>query len=68
MIYKLTFLARAKKEWDNLDQGTRAQFRKKLEERKSEPKISKDKLSGMKDCYKIKLRSVGYSECVKIAL
>lgn len=60
MIYKLTFLARAKKEWENLDQGTREQFRKKLQERKSFPRISKDKLFGMKDCYKVKLRSVGY--------
>ena len=60
MTYRLTFLEHAKKEWEHLDQGTREQFRKKLEERKISPRVLKDKLSGMKDCYKIKLRSVGY--------
>jgi mRNA interferase RelE/StbE len=60
MTYRLTFLLRARKEWEELDWNLREQFRKKLEERKVFPRIEKDKLSGMKDCYKIKLRSVGY--------
>lgn len=32
----------------------------KLKERLTSPRIEADKLSGMTDCYKIKLRSAGY--------
>ncbi|MCY1311781.1 mRNA interferase toxin RelE [compost metagenome] len=35
-------------------------FKKKLAERQINPRVEKDKLSGMKDCYKIKLRDAGY--------
>ncbi len=60
MTYELTFLSQAKKEWDKLDHNTRNQFKKKLIERLDKPDIPKDKLSGMSDCYKIKLKASGY--------
>lgn len=60
MTYSVEFLEEAKKEWDKLDHTIQNQFAKKLFERKEEPVVLKDKLCGIKDCYKIKLRSVGY--------
>ena len=60
MTYKLKFKKKAKKEWDYLDSTVRNQFKKKLKERKVEPRIETAKLSGMENCYKIKLRSIGY--------
>lgn len=38
----------------------RATFKKKLAEGLLNPRVEKDKLSGMKDCYKIKLKDAGY--------
>jgi mRNA interferase RelE/StbE len=58
--YRLTFLKRAKKEWDKLAPDTRNQFSKKLQERIAEPRVKGDRLSQIPDCYKIKLNSVGY--------
>jgi mRNA interferase RelE/StbE len=58
--YKLTFLKRAKKEWDKLAPDTRAQFTKKLRQRLTAPHVPADRLSQLPDCYKIKLSSVGY--------
>ena len=49
MSFELGFLDAALKEWKKLDGATREQFKAKLAE-----------LSGHKDRYKIKLRSVGY--------
>ena len=60
MTYRLAFKKAAKKEWDNLDDSVRKQFKKKLLERLKKPKIESAKLNGMKDCYKIKLRRAGY--------
>lgn len=60
MNYKLGFLVSAKKEWNELDRAVKTQFKKKLKKRLSEPRIEKDRLSGMKDCYKIKLKSAGF--------
>lgn len=60
MTYSLAFKVEAKKEWDNLDAAIRRQFKKKLIERIESPRIESARLNGMKDCYKIKLRSVGY--------
>lgn len=60
MSYRLLFKAQAKKEWDKLDVTIRVQFKKKLVERIDEPRIESSRLSGMQDCYKIKLRSAGY--------
>lgn len=60
MSYELGFLDEALKEWHKLDDGTREQFKAKLAERLEGPRLSSAKLSGHKDRYKIKLRSVGY--------
>ena len=58
--YRLTFLRDAKKEWDKLGANIRAQFAKKLKERLRNPRVPAARLSGLPDCYKIKLRSAGY--------
>jgi mRNA interferase RelE/StbE len=58
--YKLTFLRDAKKEWDKLGPPLRKQFETKLRERLKGPRIPGDRLHGLPDCYKIKLRKAGY--------
>ena len=60
MTYKLVFKIDAKKEWDNLDPSVRSIFAKKLKERVERPRVESSRLAGMKDCYKIKLRRVGF--------
>jgi mRNA interferase RelE/StbE len=60
MTYKLRFHEKALKEWHKLSKGIQEQFKKKLEQRLENPRVPSASLSGMKDCYKIKLRSVGY--------
>ncbi len=60
MTYKLVFKQDAQKEWRKLDDTVRLQFKKKLQERLLNPRVEAARLSGMKDCYKIKLRSAGY--------
>jgi len=60
MTYSLEFHPKAFKEWSKLDYTVKSQFLKKLKERLENPKISKDKLSGYDNIYKIKLRSIGY--------
>jgi mRNA interferase RelE/StbE len=59
-IYKLVFKEEAKKEWDNLDATVRSIFAKKLKERMQHPRIESSRLSGMKDCYKIKVNRAGF--------
>lgn len=60
MTYRLVFKQDAKKEWDKLDSTIKSQFKKKLVERLENPRIESSRLSGMQDCYKIKLRSAGF--------
>jgi len=60
MSYELRFKEEALAEWRRLDGGLREQFKKKLIERLSEPRVPSAKLSGYSDRYKIKLRSAGY--------
>jgi mRNA interferase RelE/StbE len=60
MSYRLFFKEEAKKEWDRLDSSIRSVFAKKLKERIKQPRIESARLSGMHDCYKIKLRNAGY--------
>jgi len=60
MTYKLTFLEEAFKEWNKLSPDIRGQFKKKLEKCLISPHIKNSSLSGMADCYKIKLRTAGY--------
>lgn len=60
MNYSLEFKESALKEWHKLDGGIRAQFKKKLAERLERPRVESARLSGMVDCYKIKLKNAGY--------
>ncbi|MGG1947451.1 type II toxin-antitoxin system RelE/ParE family toxin [Trinickia sp. NRRL B-1857] len=60
MTFALDFVEEALKEWKKLDGGAKAQFLKKLEERLETPRVASAALRGMRDCYKIKLRSKGY--------
>jgi mRNA interferase RelE/StbE len=60
MTYRLLFKVEAKKEWDKLNSAIRAQFKKKLVERLETPRVESSRLSGLRDCYKIKLRGAGY--------
>ncbi|WP_413737451.1 type II toxin-antitoxin system RelE family toxin [Sodalis sp. RH21] len=60
MIYELEFEEHALKEFKKLGAPLREQFKKKLKEILVNPHIPANRLSGMPDCYKIKLRSAGY--------
>lgn len=60
MTYSLAFRESALKEWKKLDPPIREQFKKKLAERLERPRVESARLSGMPDCYKIKLKSAGY--------
>jgi mRNA interferase RelE/StbE len=60
MNYELEFKASALKEWSKLDNSIQALFKKRLTERLIAPRIESARLSGMPDCYKIKLRDSGY--------
>ena len=60
MSYRLKFLPSALKEWKRLDPPIQQQFKKKLQQRLINPRVSASQLHGFKDAYKIKLRSVGY--------
>lgn len=60
MSYELGFLEEALKEWRKLDGSIREQFKEKLAERLTNPRVPAALLSGQKDRYKIKLRSAGF--------
>lgn len=60
MSYSLEFKESALKEWQKLDATLRGQFKKKLAERLIRPRVASARLSGMIDCYKIKLKNAGY--------
>lgn len=60
MSFELQFLPSALKEWKKLGGPVRDQLKKKLAERLTAPRVPKDALHGLRDHYKIKLRSVGY--------
>jgi len=60
MNYSLLFKEEALKEWGKLDAGIREPFKKKLQERIEKPHVESSRLRGMADCYKIKLRGIGY--------
>ena len=48
------------KEWQKPDNSIKVQLKKKISGRLENPKVTKDKLRGYEDVYKIKLRDVGY--------
>jgi mRNA interferase RelE/StbE len=60
MSYELEFKRSALKEWRSLGATVREQFKAKLSERLKHPHVAAARLSGMPDCYKIKLRAAGY--------
>ena len=60
MTYSLDFDARALKEWQKLGDTVRQQLKKKLVEILKNPRVETNRLHGLPDCYKIKLRSSGY--------
>lgn len=61
MIYELGFTPSAKKEWDKLDKSVKQMFKKALAKRLFNPIVPASKLSDLPiDCYKIKLRTIGY--------
>lgn len=60
MIYAVKFREEALKEWHKLDKTIQQQFAKKLKKCSDNPHIESARLRGMKNCYKIKLRSSGF--------
>jgi len=60
VTYRLLFKSKALKEWNKLDATVKDQFKKKLADRLDTPRIESARLSGLQDCYKIKLRAAGY--------
>lgn len=60
MTYNLEFLEEAKKEWEKLNPSIKQQLKKKLIQVLENPRVPKNQLSGSKNRYKIKLRSIGY--------
>ena len=60
MIYKLAFLPSALKEFKQLDNSVREQFKKKLSELLDNPNIPANRLSGFQNHYKVKLKASGY--------
>ena len=60
MSYRLRFHELTLAEWHKLDRSIREPLKKKLAERLENPRVPASALSGMPDCYKIKLRSAGY--------
>jgi mRNA interferase RelE/StbE len=58
--YQLKFQSAARKEWDKLDGSVQIQFLKALKRRLEGPRVPRALLAGMPDCYKIKLRELGY--------
>jgi mRNA interferase RelE/StbE len=60
MTFELRFHPDALDEWRKLDSTVREQLKKKLAERLVEPRVPAARLSGQRDRYKIKLKSLGY--------
>lgn len=58
--YRVHFRESALKEFKKLGATLQVQFKKKLKQRLTNPRVSSDALRGMPDAYKIKLRSAGY--------
>ncbi|EBS8365956.1 type II toxin-antitoxin system RelE/ParE family toxin [Salmonella enterica subsp. diarizonae serovar 50:z:-] len=60
MTYELEFDPRALKEWQKLGKTVKKQFRKKLVDVLSNPRVESARLRELPDCYKIKLKTSGY--------
>lgn len=56
MSYELAILPDAEKEWGKLDGSIKRRFKEKLaKERLKHPRVEKDALHELPDCYKIKI-------------
>ncbi|EIS6474389.1 type II toxin-antitoxin system RelE/ParE family toxin [Salmonella enterica] len=60
MTYELEFDPRALKEWQKLGETVKKQFRKKLVDVLSNPRVESARLRELPDCYKIKLKTSVY--------
>lgn len=60
MSYTVKFREDALKEWQKLDKAIQQQFAKKLKKCCENPHVPSARLRGIKDCYKIKLRTSGF--------
>ncbi|EGT0663849.1 type II toxin-antitoxin system RelE/ParE family toxin [Citrobacter werkmanii] len=60
MSYTVKFREDALKEWQKLDKAIQQQFAKKLKKCCENPHVPSAMLRGIKDCYKIKLRTSGF--------
>lgn len=60
MTYRLTFKRSAYKEWKKLNKDVQAQLKARLKQRLESPHVLASRLKGMDNCYKIKLRRLGY--------
>ncbi|AMG92153.1 type II toxin-antitoxin system RelE family toxin [Citrobacter amalonaticus] len=60
MSYTVKFREDALKEWQKLGKTIQQQFAKKLKKCCDNPHVPSAKLRGIKDCYKIKLRTSGF--------
>ena len=60
MSYSIEIFPSARREWKKLDRDIKRQAVSKLEQLRKNPRIPSARLSGMDDCYRIKLRSKGY--------
>ncbi|MBU9853822.1 type II toxin-antitoxin system RelE family toxin [Rahnella bonaserana] len=60
MTYNLEFDSRALKEFQKLGEPVKLQFKKKLAEVLDQPHVPANRLRGLPDCYKIKLRASGF--------
>ncbi len=66
MSYRLEFEENALKEFKKLTSALKEQFKKKLIYILANPHIPANRLRGMPDCYKIKLKSSGYRLVYKV--
>ena len=56
MSYELAIHPLAEAEWARLDESVKRRFKRKLaKERLQTPRVAKDALHGLPDCYKIKI-------------
>lgn len=60
MNYELRFERNALKEWQKLDWSVKDQFLTVLERRLQNPRVQSARLREVQDCYKIKLKALGY--------
>ena len=65
--YRLLFKTSALKEWKALDASVREQFKKVLKRRLTMPRVPQAQLHALPDCYKIKLKTLGYRLVYEVA-